>query len=76
VSKPSVKVRRSKVIYTRVTLADYARLIDIAKDQEMGITDLVRSYLSVALRSEGLDPLNQVPYNFKGRFRGPNVRRG
>jgi hypothetical protein len=75
VSKASIKVRRSRVLYTRIALADYDRLQAIAKDQEMGITDLVRSFISVALRAEGLDPLNLVPYNFTGRPRGPNVRR-
>jgi hypothetical protein len=75
VSKSSIKVRRSRVIYFRISLADYDRLQDIAKAEEIGITDLMRSYVSVALRQEGLEPLNQVPYNFKGRYRGPNVRR-
>jgi hypothetical protein len=74
-SKASIKVRRSRVIYFRISLADYDRLQAIAKTEEIGITDLMRSYVSVALRAEGLDPLNQVPHNFKGRPRGPNVRR-
>jgi hypothetical protein len=72
----SIRIRRSRTIYTRIVLDDYARLKALAQEEEMGITDLVRHYISVGLRTEGHAPLNLVPYNFQGRPRGPNVRRG